>query len=128
MRIERNVEMRTRDGTVLRSDIYRPARGAGLTPAILVRTPYDKLALEHDPYVAFDRLPQRLRATSNAFLPGHRIRLDITSSCFPSYDRNHNTAAHQNADSTLVPARQEIHRGGVAPTRLVLPWLPNGSR
>lgn len=70
----------------------------------------------------------RLRATSNAFLPGHRIRLDITSSCFPSYDRNHNTAADQNADATLVAAHQTIHHGGGAATRLVLPWLPNGSR
>jgi putative CocE/NonD family hydrolase len=70
----------------------------------------------------------QLRATSNAFLPGHRIRLDITSSCFPSFDRNHNTAAHQNADAALVSARQTIHHGGGAPTRLVLPWLPNGSR
>jgi putative CocE/NonD family hydrolase len=69
-----------------------------------------------------------LRSASNAFLPGHRIRLDITSSCFPSYDRNHNTAADQNADPTLVAARQTIHHGGAAPTRLVLPWLPNGSR
>lgn len=70
----------------------------------------------------------RLRATSNAFLPGHRIRLDVTSSCFPSYDRNHNTAADQNADATLVMAAQTIHHGGTAPTRLVLPWLPNGTR
>ncbi|MBM4409234.1 MAG: CocE/NonD family hydrolase, partial [Chloroflexi bacterium] len=70
----------------------------------------------------------RLRATSNAFLPGHRIRLDITSSCFPSFDRNHNTAADQNADATLVPARQTVHHGGGAPTRLILPWLPNGTR
>ncbi|MCB9874408.1 MAG: hypothetical protein H6821_09545 [Planctomycetaceae bacterium] len=32
-------------------------------------------------------------------LPGHRIRLDITSSDFPNYDRNHNTALDQNADA-----------------------------
>ena len=33
----------------------------------------------------------RLKPTSNALLPGHRIRLDITSSDFPKYDRNPNT-------------------------------------
>jgi putative CocE/NonD family hydrolase len=65
----------------------------------------------------------RLSGTSNAFLPGHRIRLDISSSCFPSYDRNHNTAADQNADATLRPADQTILHGGAAPTRLVLPVI-----
>jgi putative CocE/NonD family hydrolase len=65
----------------------------------------------------------RMSATSNAFLPGHRIRLDITSSCFPSYDRNHNTAADQNADAELRPAEQTILHGGTAPTRLLLPVI-----
>jgi len=30
--------------------------------------------------------------TSNVFKKGHRIRIDITSSRFPSFDRNPNTA------------------------------------
>ena len=65
-----------------------------------------------------------MNATSNAFLPGHRIRLDVTSSDFPNYDRNHNTAAEQNADATLATARQTVHHGRSRPTRLVLPWIP----
>ncbi len=67
----------------------------------------------------------RMRPTSNAFLPGHRIRLDITSSDFPNYDRNHNTAADQNADATLVVASQTIYHGGEQATRIILPWVPN---
>lgn len=66
----------------------------------------------------------RLGATSNAFLPGHRIRLDITSSHFPAYDRNHNTAADQNADAVLVTADQTIHHGGDVGSRISLPWIP----
>ncbi|MCP4853930.1 MAG: CocE/NonD family hydrolase [Fuerstiella sp.] len=66
--------------------------------------------------------------TSNAFLPGHRIRLDITSSDFPNYDRNHNTAADQNADSELKTAQQTIHHGGVHATRLIVPWIPNQTK
>jgi len=65
-----------------------------------------------------------LSPTSIAFLPGHRIRLDITSSDFPNYDRNHNTAADQNADGTLQEAAQTIHHGREYPTRIVLPWIP----
>ena len=33
----------------------------------------------------------RVNPTSNLFRPGHRIRLDISSSDFPNFDRNHNT-------------------------------------
>ncbi len=69
----------------------------------------------------------RMNATSNAFLPGHRIRLDITSSDFPNYDRNHNTAADQNADAQLKTARQTIHHGKAHPTRIILPWVPNSA-
>jgi putative CocE/NonD family hydrolase len=68
----------------------------------------------------------RLSPTSNAFLPGHRIRLDVTSSDFPNYDRNHNTAANQNADTELAVARQTLHYGKVYPSKLILPCVPNG--
>jgi ankyrin repeat protein len=70
----------------------------------------------------------RMRPTSNAFLPGHRIRLDITSSDFPWYDRNHNTAADQNADAALVAAKQTIYHGGERATRIILPRIPDTMR
>jgi predicted acyl esterase len=60
-------------------------------------------------------------------LPGHRIRLDVTSSDFPNYDRNHNTAAFQNADATLATAKQTIYHGGSQATQIVLPHVPNDS-
>jgi len=63
--------------------------------------------------------------TSNAFLTGHCIRLDITSSDFPRYNRNHNTAVDQNADATFVIAKQTIYHGGERTTRIILPWIPN---
>ena len=64
-----------------------------------------------------------LGPTANRFLRGHRVRLDITSSDFPNYDRNHNTAADQNADALLVPATQTIHHGGERASRLILPVI-----
>jgi len=67
----------------------------------------------------------RLSPTSNAFLPGHCIRVDITSSDFPNYDRNHNTAADPNRDTTLVIAQQTIHHGPARPSRIILPCVPN---
>ena len=93
----------------------------------LVRTRYrdgvDRPSLVPPGTTVTYRIP--MSATSNAFLPGHRIRLDITSSCFPSYDRNHNTAADQNADPELRQAAQTVFHGGNQATRLILPWIPN---
>ena len=59
--------------------------------------------------------------TSNRFEPGHRIRLDLTSSDFPNYDRNHNTAADQNSNAQLVTAKQTIYFGPNQVSRLRLP-------
>jgi hypothetical protein len=69
------------------------------------------------------RLKIRMNPTSNQFLPGHRLRLDVTSSDFPNYDRNHNTAADQNADSQLLIAQQTIHHGPRQESRLILPTV-----
>jgi putative CocE/NonD family hydrolase len=66
----------------------------------------------------------RTRPTANLFQRGHRIRLDLTSSDFPNYDRNHNTAADQNADTQLVIAEQTVHHGADHLSRLVLPVVP----
>jgi len=65
----------------------------------------------------------RVNPTSNQFRAGHRIRLDVTSSDFPNYDRNHNTPANQNADATLKKATQTIHHSPVRATRIILPWI-----
>ncbi|MHC4993828.1 MAG: CocE/NonD family hydrolase, partial [Planctomycetota bacterium] len=66
-----------------------------------------------------------MNPTCNAFLPGHRLRLDVTSSDFPNYDRNHNTGADQNADAELRTAEQAVYHGGVRASRIILPWIPN---
>lgn len=91
----------------------------------MVRARY-RASLEHPKLIAPGAVVKytiKLNATSNAFLPGHRIRLDITSSDFPNYDRNHNTAADQNADAELQPAIQTVHHGGDYGTQLRLPWI-----
>jgi hypothetical protein len=66
----------------------------------------------------------RLGPTSNRFKAGHRIRLDITSSDFPNYDRNHNTGLDDNADPRLAVAHQTVYHGNRYPSRLHLPWIP----
>jgi len=68
----------------------------------------------------------QMRPTAIEFQAGHRIRLDVTSSDFPNYDRNHNTAADQNADATLAPAQNTVFHGGALASKLILPVIPAG--
>ena len=62
--------------------------------------------------------------TSMLFRAGHRIRLEISSSNYPRYDRNPNTGAEMATAEPFVVATQTVHhRPGLA-SRLVLPVIP----
>ena len=67
-----------------------------------------------------------LVATSNVFLPGHRIRLLVTSSSFPRFDRNANSGKQIGSDrhEDLVRARQTVFHDGARPSHLLLPVVP----
>jgi uncharacterized protein len=67
-----------------------------------------------------------LCVTANVFLPGHRIRLEVSSSCFPRYDRNPNTGRPDEDD--LIVAVNRIHHGPAHPSRLVLPLIERSTR
>ena len=63
----------------------------------------------------------RLGNTSQVFKKGHRIRLEVTSSNFPMYDRNHNTAARIGTDAELLVVENRVYHGASV---LVLPVIP----
>lgn len=63
--------------------------------------------------------------TSNVFRTGHRIRLDISSSNFPRYDRNSNTGgfiAHE-AEKDMITAINTVHHGPLHSSRIILPII-----
>ncbi|MDV6212742.1 CocE/NonD family hydrolase [Rhodococcus erythropolis] len=66
-----------------------------------------------------------MSVTSNVFLPGHRIRLDVSGSNFPHYDRNSNTGGVISSEALedMIVADTTIHHGGTRPSRLVLPII-----
>ena len=64
-----------------------------------------------------------MNPTSNLFQPGHRIRLDVTSSDFPNFDRNHNTGGDDYFEATLKTARQTLFHDGRYPSRVILPVI-----
>ena len=65
-----------------------------------------------------------LWSTSNVFLKGHRIRVEISSSNFPRFDRNLNTGKSAAVDSTFVKATNTVYHDAAHPSALVLPVAP----
>lgn len=65
-----------------------------------------------------------LWATSTVFLPGHRIRLEISSSNFPRFDRNLNTGEDPFTGTRMQSAKQTIYHSDRYPSHVVLPVIP----
>jgi putative CocE/NonD family hydrolase len=65
-----------------------------------------------------------MAGTANVFQPGHRIRIDITSSNFPQFDRNPNTGENLGATNRVRTAAQVVHHGGQRASHIVLPVVP----
>ena len=64
-----------------------------------------------------------LVATSNVFRAGHRVRVVVTSSSFPRFDRNANSGKPFGTDGPddLRPARQTVFHDAGRPSHIVLP-------
>ena len=62
--------------------------------------------------------------TANLFMPGHRIRLDISSSNFPKFDVNPNTGEPEGAARRRRIAVNTVFVDAERPSRVVLPLLP----
>ncbi len=59
--------------------------------------------------------------TSNLFRAGHRIRVEVSSSNFPRFDRNPNTGRPVADETELRTAQQVVYRGGKHASYLLLP-------
>ncbi len=65
-----------------------------------------------------------LWVTSNLFKKGHRIRLEVSSSNFPRFDRNPNSGKPFGTDTELLKATQTIYHDANHPSYIVLPVIP----
>ena len=61
--------------------------------------------------------------TSNVFKAGHRIRLDVSSSNFPRFDRNLNTGHQPGIDAEIAVAEQTVYHDAEWRSRLTLPVI-----
>jgi putative CocE/NonD family hydrolase len=107
-------------------DVFPDGRAIYLTDGILRARYRDSLAEPAllDPEQVYE-VTIDMSVTSNVFLPGHRIRLEVSSSNFPRFDRNTNTGgiiAEESADQAVIATNRILH-GPDHPSRLVLPVI-----
>jgi putative CocE/NonD family hydrolase len=69
----------------------------------------------------------QLGSTSFVFAPGHRIRLDVSSSNFPRFDRNLNTGGDFATESVGRPVIQRVFHGAARGSCVILPVVPRAS-
>lgn len=62
--------------------------------------------------------------TSQVFFPGHRLRLEVSSSSYPRFDRNPNTGGNIPTERQSVTATQTVYHHTAAVSRLILPIIP----
>lgn len=113
---------RDTDFTMKLVDVHPDGRAINLTDGILrlrYREGLEKVVLAE---------PNRVYAitvdagvTSNVFLPGHRIRVEISSSNFPRFDRNLNTGGNNGVERKWQVARQRVYVGGGQASHVLLP-------
>ena len=65
-----------------------------------------------------------LGPTANVFRRGHRIRLEVSSSNFPHYDRNPNTGHEFGRDAEVRVAEQTVLHSEAYCSHVVLPVMP----
>jgi len=65
-----------------------------------------------------------LWSTSNVFRKGHMMRVEVSSSNFPQFDRNMNTARRVAEGSNPAIAVQQVYHDSAHPSHVVLPVVP----
>jgi len=107
-------------------DVYPDGRAIILTEGIL-RARYRNSFTEPEllePDTIYE-LGLNLWATANVFLPGHRIRLEVSSSNFPRFDRNSNTCGVITSESArqFRTAVNRVFHDAAHPSHLILPII-----
>jgi putative CocE/NonD family hydrolase len=110
------------DFTAKLVDVWPNGYAQNLTEGIL-RASYRDSESKPQPMQPGEVYPIKidLWSTSNVFLKGHRIRLEVSSSNFPRFDRNLNTGKSAASEQTSVKATNTIYHDPKHPSALLLP-------
>lgn len=118
---------RDTDWTAKLVDVYPDGRAYNLADGILrarYREGTDKSKLLEPGRVYEYKID--LQTTSNVFKSGHRIRVQVSSSNFPRFDRNPNTGRPVASEIELVAATQTVFHNSAQPSHITLPIIPRG--
>ena len=114
--------MRDTDFTVKLIDVDEEGRAFNLDDAILrarYRDGFDREVWMTDGEVYEIRLGPP--SAANVFAAGHRLRVEVSSSNLPRYDRNLNTGGNNWDETEGAVARNAVHHSAQYPSRVVLP-------
>jgi uncharacterized protein len=112
------------DFTAKLVDVYPDGHAYTVTDGI-VRARYRKSFLRSE-YLKPGEINEyiiNLETTSQMFFKGHKIRIDISSSNFPEYDRNMNTGNPPGEDAEGIIAKQVIYHQSDYPSYIDLPII-----
>ncbi len=113
---------RDTDFTLKLVDVYPDGKAFNVQETILrarYREGFDRQVFL-DSGVVYE-LPIDFHATGNYFGPGHRIRVEVSSSNFPRFDRNLNTGGNNFDETSWIVATNTIHHSREYPSRVILP-------
>lgn len=119
-----NSDAKDTDVTIKVIDVHPDGKAYNLDETIQrvrYREGYDKEVWMEDGKVY--EIKMTPMSTSNYFDKGHRIRIEVTSSNFPRFDRNMNTGGNNYDETEGVVATNSIHHGGKFQSRIVLPMI-----
>ena len=108
------------DVTVKILDVYPDGKAYNLDETIQrvrYREGYDKPPLFMERGKVYKVALQPM-TTSNWFAPGHRIRIEVSSSNFPRFDRNMNTGGNNYDETTGLVAKNTIHHSRQYPSAI----------
>ena len=112
------------DFTIKLIDVYPDGKAYNLDETIQrarYREGYEKeVFMEKGQVYKIDLTPL---STSNYFKKGHRIRIEVSSSNFPRFERNLNTGGPNYNESKAVIARNQIHHSKEYPSMIKLPFV-----
>ena len=115
-------DVKDTDFTVKILDVYPDGRAYNLDESIQrmrYREGYDKPLVWMDPGKVYKVALQPLN-TSNYFAAGHRLRIEVSSSNFPRFDRNLNTGGNNYDEAKGVVAHNAVHHSKQYPSTLTV--------
>jgi putative CocE/NonD family hydrolase len=119
-------DARDTDFTVKVLDVYPDGRAYNLDESIQrmrYRDGYDKPLAWMRPGEVHKVTLQPL-TTSNYFAPGHRLRIEVSSSNFPRFDRNLNTGGNNYDETAGVVAHNTVHHSKQYPSHVTITVVP----